>query len=469
MNGQNKRVPVTAIIHTNLVTQLYIQLQAVLTQSTLPEHIWIICNTEEKGDVEARIMTLDRRRVRVIAIDDDGDQQWLKTMAYVATDFVWLIDQNIAPGKRYLENLLKLSSTLQYRSALLGTEGASLNLNSKRLIECIPDTMHSSSTQMKSGFVDMINDSWLIYRSWVPYLLEALEKRSSDSADPLDAFTGLFISRTLYMTIGIPSIAIPTDPIERAYWGDVRLQKTQKSDTCKTLEDIVQSLHTNGQLIPDNIGYRGLSDDSSEPVLFYVDSESEFEGLVPLMCRFASAKDIDLHIVTSGSTRGVSDHQIKTILQSKCNKNDTFAMNFVIHDIGVLHEPTTYNFAKDIFHRLTRVLAAVQPRIAIHSVEKQNIELYNGIRASMDYLQVPEIHLLSKDVPHALWIPNLPIKTLSSKHCIKISGEYCIKAFTYFRMEFIFYQVDDYNRKETSCSYEITYICNKCALFWRQR
>lgn len=411
--GKNRRVPVTAIIHTTTVTQLYIQVQAILTQTALPEHIWIICDTASKQEVEARIMTLDRRKVKVMARDDESSL-WLQTAAHVATEFVWIIDQDIAPGKRYLENLLKLSYTSQYKSALLGTEGAVLNMASKDKIECIPDTMHSGSRQMRSQAVDTINDSWLLHRSWIPYLMEAIEKDEIAAAEPL---MGLFISRTLYMTAGIPSIALPTDPIERAYWGDVRLQRTQKSETCKALEAMVEDKEMH-DIIFQNMHYRGQPSQivAAKPILFYVDSNQDFENLAPLICKFESKEEIDLHIITSGSFRGLSDQQIRSSLPSLCGYDD-FPTRVIVHDLSMLDEFTVWNLVNDVLHRLTRILSVVRPVVMIHTLEN---ELAISIDAVSKIVNVPSIYLPAQDISHAIWMTELSLDTLSSKVTIYI-------------------------------------------------
>ncbi|KAG2206933.1 hypothetical protein INT46_005453 [Mucor plumbeus] len=404
--GKNRRVPVTAIIHTATVTQLYIQVQAILTQTALPEHIWIICDTASKQEVEARIMTLDRRRVKVMARDDESSL-WLQTAAHVATEFVWIIDQDIAPGKRYLENLLKLSYTSQYKSALLGTEGAVLNMTSRDKIECIPDTMHSGSRQMRSQAVATINDSWLLHRSWIPYLMEAIEKDEIVAAEPL---MGLFISRTLYMTAGIPSIALPTDPIERAYWGDIRLQRTQKSETCKALEAMVKDKEMQ-DIIFQEMHYRGQPSQvvATKPILFYVDSNQDFEHLAPLICKFESKEEIDLHVVTSGSLRGLSDQQIRSSLPSLCGYDD-FPTRVIVHDLSMLHESTDWNLVNDVLHRLTRILSVVRPVLMIHTLEN---ELAISVDAVSKIVNVPSIYLPTQDISHVTWMTELSLDTLS--------------------------------------------------------
>ncbi|KAI9357176.1 hypothetical protein BD770DRAFT_345109 [Pilaira anomala] len=407
MNKQHRRVPVTAIVHTKTVTQLYIQVQSVLTQTALPEHIWILCDTEQKSEVEARIMTLDRRRVKILARDrmDATPNQWLQIMSHISTDFVWLIDQDIVPGKRYLENLIKLSMTKQYQSALLGTEAVMLKReNGRTVVECIPALMHSESKQMKSQVVDMILDSWLLHRSWVPYLLDALQKTTS--VEPL---TGLFISRVLSMNAGIPSIALPTDPIERAYWGDVRLQKAKKSDTCKSVEKFIQKK-------PLDLFYR--SQGTKSPVFIYMDSLKALENLSPLVCRFASSKE-DLHIVIG--TGLLSDRQVKSYLPHSCSQS---IVKVVIHDLSLVStgdstSSSSSSSSNDLLHRLTRIMSVIQPKVLIHTVDKENL-FYSSIQSACKIADVTNIYLPTQDIPHVLWMTELPIDTLSKWNSFSI-------------------------------------------------
>lgn len=411
----HRRVPVTAIIHTTTVTQLYTQVQSVLTQTALPEHIWILCDTNQKAEVEARIMTLDRRRVKVIVRGENATQQpydRLQTTSYVSTEFVWIIDQDVAPGKRYLENLLKLAHTTQYKSTLLGTEAASLSKNRDQ-IECRPDTMHSGSMQMKSQVVDMINDNWLLHRSWIPYILEAVEKETTVATEEVGPFVGLFISRSLYINAGIPSIVLPTDPIERAYWGDVRLQKTQKSETCKALENLIQEGEGKEEMsIYQDLFYKkSTAVTTAKPILVYVDSTEDLISLSDLICKFELNQEADLHLVTGGYMN--DQQQLKSLLGNLCKKK--FDLDIVIHDISLMlqNNEKDWNSVNHLLHRLTRILTVVQPKVLIHSVDIENA-LYTTIKAASEMVDVTLIHLPTRDIPHALWMTELPIDTLSS-------------------------------------------------------
>jgi hypothetical protein len=281
-----------------------------------------------------------------------------------------------------LENLLKLSLTKQYKSTLLGTEAALLNTEYKDRIECIPTSMNSGSRQMKSQVVDMINDSWLLHRSWVPFILEEIEKGNTNVS--LEPLTGLFISRILYMNAGIPSIALPTDPIERAYWGDVRLQKSKKSETCKATERFIKnqdmkSLPIYDHLFYRNNGYRTASTETTltTPIFIYMDSMESLENLATLVCKFESKEDVDVHVVVGG-IRKLSDMQVKSYLPHSCDKS---IVNVIIHDISVLYSPSSWGPINDLLHRLTRIMSVIQPKILIHNIDKEN-PFYSSIQSA---------------------------------------------------------------------------------------
>ncbi|OBZ83416.1 hypothetical protein A0J61_08540, partial [Choanephora cucurbitarum] len=205
---QKQHVPVTAMIHATTPSQLYFQLQAVLAQTALPEHVWIVCSPETEREVEARIMPLDRRRVRVMVLSETDRLSWIKVAKQAATEYVWLLDQDVTPGKRYLEYLLKLYHTPVFQSTLLGTEA----MLSQPSFVCFP-YQQQQQQQQRTRQVDAINDSWLLHRSWIWTLVAAMDHTEH-------TLPSVFISQTLWMAAGIPSIVLPTDPIERAYWGD---------------------------------------------------------------------------------------------------------------------------------------------------------------------------------------------------------------------------------------------------------
>ncbi|KAI8372106.1 hypothetical protein BD560DRAFT_395178 [Blakeslea trispora] len=361
---QKHRVPVTAIIHAKTPAQLFPQLQAVLTQTALPEHVWVLCSVESQREIEARIMSLDQRRVKVMVLSEKGALSWIRVTTQAATDYVWLLDQDVTPGKRYLEHLLKLYQTPAYQSTLLGTEAMSLEPS----FLCYP---HVTEQQQRTRQVDAINDSWLLHRSWVSILLAALDHTNH-------TLPSMFISQTLWMSAGIPSIVLPTDPIERAYWGDVRLRAktTEMTSTCQQAN--MTHIHTSHQ----------------PSVLFYLDSPRALDDLMPLICQFNQLSTVDVHLIT---------HQSVTV---DCHKP------VWIHWIDLLYQNPDWLQFKQLPTQWTRVLDSIQPKLMIHTSLM--------MRTMQTMINVTNIYLPSQEIPHALWMADLTLETLSKWHQMDI-------------------------------------------------
>ncbi|KAG1052173.1 hypothetical protein G6F43_005671 [Rhizopus delemar] len=168
---------VTVIIQTHAL--LPQQIQAVLSQTVVPDLIWIV------GDNAQQAQSLqDGKRVRWVEQSDVA-----KAVSEVQTDYAWVLDVEVLPGKRYLEYLLRVGSMPAYGSSLLGTEAVQEDS------ECIWTD--------KSRVVKEIRDSWLLKKSWIKYW----QKETS---------------RSLYEHAGILSVLLPSDEGDQSYWGNTK-------------------------------------------------------------------------------------------------------------------------------------------------------------------------------------------------------------------------------------------------------
>ncbi len=155
------------------------QIQAVLSQTVVPDLVWIV------GDNAQQAQSLqDGKRVRWVEQNDVA-----KAISEVQTDYAWVLDVEVLPGKRYLEYLLRVGSMPAYESSLLGTEAVEEDS------ECIWTD--------KSRVVKEIRDSWLLKKSWKKYW----QKEAS---------------RSLYEHAGILSVLLPSDENDQSYWGNTK-------------------------------------------------------------------------------------------------------------------------------------------------------------------------------------------------------------------------------------------------------
>ncbi|PHZ09185.1 uncharacterized protein RHIMIDRAFT_264292 [Rhizopus microsporus ATCC 52813] len=186
---QSPSVTVTAILRSHI--QLTQQLRHVLSQTIVPDHIWII------GDQKIE----NNERVRYVDAKDI-----VEAISLADADYVWVLDHDTLPGKRYLEYALKVNSSPEYNNALVGT-------GAYRDGQCI-------SAIERSQVVDVVRDSWVIKKSWIPFLKR--EKKGKEEA------LSTFISRVLY-THGIPSVALPSTDLD--YMAHTKPRETCKEDS----------------------------------------------------------------------------------------------------------------------------------------------------------------------------------------------------------------------------------------------
>ncbi|OBZ84220.1 hypothetical protein A0J61_07726, partial [Choanephora cucurbitarum] len=178
---------------------------------------------------------------------------------------------------------------------------------------------------------------------------------------------------------GIPSIVLPTDPIERAYWGDVRLKSkhSQITSTCQ------QANQTKLEI-------------SHQPsVLFYLDSLKALNDLKPLICQFNQLSTIDVHLIT---------HQPNVTVD--CHKS------VWIHPVDLLYRHPDWQQFEQLPMRWKHLFTSIQPHLIIHTSPM--------MRAMQTITNVTSIYLPSQEIQHALWMTDLSLDTLTKWHQIDI-------------------------------------------------
>ena len=118
---------------------------------------------------------------------------------------------------------------------------------------------------------------------------------------------------------------------------------------------------------------------------------------------------------------------MKSTMATLCSKNQT---NVIIHDLSMSHKLSPWASINDLLHRMTRILSVVQPHILIHSIGKEN-EFYASMLSATKIAQLTSIYLPTQDIPHALWMTELPISTLASK-VYKCAGDHLYNKLTIF-------------------------------------
>lgn len=374
---------VTAIVLYN--EEVAMQIKAITQQPQpsviAPVAVWIICTTED----ERRIVEQQSfpSIVQVLVRDKSS---WLPVPA---TDFVWLIDKGVVPGSRYLDLLLKLAHTNEYKNTLLGSTSVTLvqhELDGQ--IAC--KAIEQQQQQQQTHSAQTIHYTWLLRRHWLAALMK------EDVIPPAENNAlGYWISLSINKHAGIPLIGLPTTND-----ADYRVeQRNGNDDHCAAFNKYIEQ-HPNalvGQQFPlEN------QDEQKEAAIFFVsDTNNEWMQLACEMHQHQNNNNAAVHIVT------ITDNDI----HQQC---PSLPLSRIHHfDIGSTDLDTS-----ELVQQLMQIIRITQSKLffymqpsassaAQHALEYTKVLLMDG--------STTMIGLPSQSLQHLSWITELPVETLSSK------------------------------------------------------
>lgn len=382
---QQKDIPqatVTAVVHYTNNDHFSSQFKAITSQSVHLDEIWVICDT---NDIEIakhqQQLRGENSRVRYI-LGDRNDLFQLSLQS--STDLVWIVDDGIVPGKRYLELLLRLSVISEYENALLGSRALSLSH--------IKDDDHCIFESGRSHTVDVILGQWLLRRSWLSNIVPSL------TTPPEPSLLGYHISKALSQHVGAPLIYVPTSDLAQ----DFTLEGLD-TGICKHVTQHLEAAKMDGtawQEMPFQ------NDATKSKVAFIVDNIRLLDAYTPLICKFPQ-HDVAVNLVflERGQDLHFNDsmeHLRQT--QPEC-ANAVVGHRFETDTSAVLSTQTVYDLA--------RLLSAIRPAVTIHDIPKDWTE--EGIELARKVAKTVVINLPGKQVAHALWMAELPLNTLKGK------------------------------------------------------
>jgi hypothetical protein len=417
-NIVHKLVSVTAILSIDSSIDVLSQVDAVLAQSVHPEHLWIVADS----DVHLpKALTADYIPhyvgYQVFVREQIGERNWISVANLATTKYAWIMTNGVQPGIRYLERVLRLSQTDEYRYALIGTEGAILPFSGNMSIldademVCFPRAIEVGDVPNMSVAIDMLTDTWLLRQEWIPIVMALTTPELSLAP------VGFRISHTLHYA-GIVTVALPINPIEIAYWGDTRehtrTMHEQGSFSCRQKkEELVfnrdwyriltrtqHTLVTEIQLLTD-------SAKDSIDVAFLVNSLEELNAITPLMCAFIQHDKI-VHLINTGD-RSIASLLSVALLndQNDCHPDNVYELNPTsLANNGVFKEETqTFS----IIHELLQLL---NPRLVVHPLGNA---IWRTLANLDGELTSTFIGIPPQDFKHVCWMATLPIESLESK------------------------------------------------------
>lgn len=420
-NSLHRIVSVTAILAIDNSIDVRSQLAAVLSQTVRPEHIWLIIDKDvHLPKAVSRQKLPEYIGFRVFVRENAADRTWLSIANMATTRHTWFLTNGVRPGVKYLQRLLRLSQTQEYTHALLGTEGVILPLAENASLAdaddmvCLPQAIETGELPNQSAAVDMLADLWLLRREWIPIIM------SYTTPELLHIPIGFRISLTLSKA-GVTTIALPINPVDQGYWGDIRehtrTMHNEGSLSCRQRKE-EYSLNSAWQRILDRNQYtlvaevRDLTHQTraQTDIIFIISTAEELQGLSPIMCSFIQQGKL-VHLINSG-TQSIYEMQSQQTMygQNGCKPSH-------VHDLSI---DTTYWTEEDIVFAGTHQMAEIHDllhilnaRLVIYAIEhaiwQDVIHPDIGIKSVM-------IGLPTADLAHIGWLATLSLETLQGRY-----------------------------------------------------
>ncbi|KAH1066760.1 hypothetical protein J1N35_031747 [Gossypium stocksii] len=308
MRGPN-RPKVTVLLNHFKRKTLCSQLDSLLQQS-LPFHqVWVLSfGSPNEPSLKRIVESYNDSRISFISSSYDFKYYGRFQMALqTEADLVYIVDDDMIPGKKMLQILSHVAGTEKYKNSVLGSIGRILpfrqkdftfpsyrKFRSKEAGLYLPDPAYDITVQ-KIVQVDFLSSSWFLSAELVKALF---------IETPFTFMTGedLHLSYQLQKYRNAGSFVLPVDPTDKETWGDSEHRLAYVSETTVIFKDIVQ--------VRDDQWWRALSTGyvtqwaamypQKIDALFYAHSVDEVKALARLLEKFRSSVGKKAYIVVSG-------------------------------------------------------------------------------------------------------------------------------------------------------------------------
>lgn len=431
------RSTVTAIIYYANNEHSSTQFKTIVSQSVNVNEVWIVCTADNIKNAQQQLRE-DKSKIKYI-LGDRND--WFHLSVQPSTDFVWLIDHDIVPGERYLELLLRLSETEQYNNALLGSQGFSLSLT-KNGPHCIYDGERSHT-------VDVVLGQWLLRRSWLTHINPTL------TIPPRPSLLGYQISKIASQYIGAPSVYVPTSDLGQDY----SLSGVDTS-LCDRVLQHLRAATENGTAWQE----LAVQDDTAgAKIAFMVDDIHLLDAYMPLVCKFVQ-KDVAVNLVSIEHGQGLP---LSEAIDHLRRKEPECARNIIGHSLEIESENAA-GLSAQAMHDLARFLSSIRPVVTIHGIADESTT--KGIELAAKVAKNVVINLPGREVPHGLWMAEVPLEALKGILYELIASAKCswLLIRNLLRVAYIHGKAGGCHGSKT------TFTCSPCsigrtsALAWRQ-
>ncbi|KAL5998343.1 hypothetical protein ACLOJK_009283 [Asimina triloba] len=300
---------ITVILNHFKRKTLCAQLDSLLYQTIPFHHIWVLAfGSPNEVSLKRIVDSYNDSRISFVSSSYDFKYYGRFQMALQTdADFVYILDDDMIPGRKMLEILSHVAGTDKYKNSVLGSIGRILpfrqkdytfpsyrKFRSKEAGLYLPDPAYDITVD-RIVQVDFLSSSWFLPADLVKTLfVEA----------PFTFMTGedLHLSYQLQKYRNAGSFVLPVDPKDKETWGDSEHRLAYVSETTVIFKDVVQ--------VRDEQWWRALSTgyitrwaamySQKIDALFYAHSPEEVRALAPLLEKFRSTVGKKAYIAVSG-------------------------------------------------------------------------------------------------------------------------------------------------------------------------
>nr|GMD14241.1 Inactive protein kinase [Ipomoea batatas] len=303
------RPKITVILNHFKRKTLCAQLDSLLSQTLPFHHVWVLSFGSPNEQTLRRIVeSYNDTRISFISSGYDFKYYGRFQMALqTEADLVYIVDDDMIPGKKMLQILAHVAGTEKYQNSVLGSIGRILpfrqkdfsfpsyrKFRSKEAGLYLPDPAYDILVD-RIVQVDFLSSSWFLSAELVKTLF---------IETPFTFMTGedLHLSYQLQKYRNAGSFVLPVDPNDKETWGDSEHRLAYVSETTVIFKDIVQ--------VRDDQWWKALStgyvtqwaamNPQRIDALFYAHSVDEVKALAPLLEKFRTTVGRKAYIVVSG-------------------------------------------------------------------------------------------------------------------------------------------------------------------------
>ncbi|XP_058094505.1 uncharacterized protein LOC131240355 [Magnolia sinica] len=432
-DSRRPNVPkITVILNHFKRKTLCSQLDSLLHQ-TVPFHsIWVLAfGSPNELSLKRIVDSYNNSKISFVSSSYDFKYYGRFQMALqTEADFVYILDDDMIPGKKMLEILSHVAGTEKYQNSVLGSIGRILpfrqkdfsfpsyrKFRSKEAGLYLPDPAYDITVD-RIVQVDFLSSSWFLSADLVKTLFVET---------PFTFITGedLHLSYQLQKYRNAGSFVLPINPKDKETWGDSEHRLAYVSETTVIFKDIVQ--------VRDDQWWRALSTGyvtqwatmypQKIDVLFYAHSLEEVKALAPLLEKFRLTVGKKAYIVVSGGGHCPCEAAAAVLNWPKlvCRER-----RFKIFDLGVGAIAGVSNSEVPV---LQSVYSSMKGLIKIHNPSllitvadiDSNVKSALKMAAESNQNRSTLVLLPRSAVPKVLWMADLRSTALPNWNRMRIS------------------------------------------------